>query len=201
MNKTLKGLVASFLTMGVAGAALAQGTIIFDTYNANPAKGGVYLPYSTTPVGSSFYGQLFYSDTSAANPIANFIPFSNVEAFSDTNNAIVDPTLVVDPNQFGGNHVFVQLRVWNVSAGNTWATAVGPTPPVSSSAGLLAFGNSAVMTLTLGGDDGGPGDPPVRPGTANSFASFGLDGSVPPRPPQCPSLPPSFSVVLARRLC
>jgi len=124
------------------------------TFNANTAKGGVYLPGTTTGVGSSFDGQLFFSDASAANPIANFTAFSTVFTFSDANNAIIDPSLVVDPNQFGGNHVFVQLRVWNASAGATWLGAVGATPPSSGSATLTAYGNSTVMTLTLGGDDG-----------------------------------------------
>jgi len=178
MNKTSKSLAAGLLATGLTIAAFGQGTINFDTFNANTAKGGVYLPNTTTGVGSAYDGQLFYSDTSSANPIANFTAFSTVFAFSSGNNAIIDPSLVVDPNQAGGNHVFVQLRVWNASAGNSWATAVGASPlplPGTGSATLTAFGNSSVMTLTLGGDDGlGQGDPPFTPGVANNFTSFAL---------------------------
>jgi len=180
MNKTIKTLAIGLLTTGLTAATFAQGTINFDTFNANTAKGGVYFPGTTTSADATIDGQLFYSDTSAANPIANFTAFSPVLQFSTANGTIIDPTLIVDPNQFGGNHVFVQLRVWNASAGGTWATAVGINPPATGSAGLTEFGNSSVMTLTLGGDDGlGQGDPPVTPGTANSFTSFAMTAVAP----------------------
>jgi hypothetical protein len=172
MNKTIKSLALGLVIGGVASATYAQGVINFFTFNSsNPLKGQVFLPSSTTAVGTTFYGQLFYSDVSAT---AAQSPLSAVEAFNSS--GVINLGNITDPVDDAGNFIWYSLVVWSASGGSTAAAALGanyPAGAVVPGLGLTSYGDSSTVRVTLGGIDA-ENDPPFNVPQANGFNNLTL---------------------------
>jgi hypothetical protein len=179
MNKTIKSLALGLVIGGVASATYAQGVINFFTFNSTTTKGQVFLPSSTSPIGTQYYGQLFYSDVSATAPQS---PLSPVEAFNSS--GVINLGNITDPVDDAGNFIWYSLVVWSASGGNTAAAALGanyPSGAVVPAPALTAYGDSSTVRVTLGGIDA-ENDPPFNVPQANGFNNLTLTATTVPEP-------------------
>jgi hypothetical protein len=175
-NQLKKSLAVGLLAAGLTPAVFAQGTIDFATFNGqNSAKGQVFQPNSTTPIGATFVGQLWDEAVGGTTLTA----LSAVETFNSS--GVINFGTLNDPNNAPGDQIDYVLRVWNSAAGTDWNTAVGNNPlGGTGSPQLTAFGQSALTKVTLGGidSDGNPNTVPF----SNGYANFALTPTVTPEP-------------------
>lgn len=166
----MKKLIACLLMVAGVTGALAQGTVTFITFNSNTSLGTTFKPDGTTLADSTLLGQLWWSASSAGT----FAPFDISGApqpFQGTSGYINDGAPGLS-GTFGGDAVFVQMRVWNAAAGSDWNTAVGANPPTTANPLLTMYGISATKSRTLGGINS-DGDP-VPNQQFNTFANLTL---------------------------
>lgn len=168
----MKKLIASLVLVAGATAAFSQGSINFFTFNSNTALGTAFLPGGVTPVPSSYYGQLWWSDTSGGT----YAPVGTPTAFSVGSPGYVNSGTVTIPGRDNGSILFFQMRVWNTSAGATWAAAGGDTP--GSNPLLIAYGISQNKSRTIGGGFDTDGNFVPQP-QFNNFANFSLTAVAP----------------------
>jgi hypothetical protein len=147
MKTRIEAVFAAFLSLGAAMDLRAQGTVVFDTFNSNPAYGLVFQPHSTTPLGpplgADFVGQIWYGDVNSMDSMsAAGLPVG----FSINTPGYIQDGTVSLPAHPAGSTVYLQLRVWNLGAGAAWEVALG-------SSALLAKGVSAITPCLLGGVD------------------------------------------------
>lgn len=145
-------LTASVLT------AMAQGTINF---NNRVTVAGINAPvtYNGAGVlGPDYVGQLFVDNGGSYEAVGTPKAFQEnalLAGYVNGGNTIV-------PFVAPGADASVILRAWNAAAGSDWATASG--------AGNLISGESAPITITLGG----AGAPPSLPANLTGLAGFQL---------------------------
>lgn len=165
----MKKTVLSLLMVAAATAAFAQGTVTFNTFNgANTALGRTYMPDGISAPGGAYLGQLWWSDTSGGT----YAPIGTPQAFSTATPFYVQDGSVAfnSPFRDAGTVIFFQMRVWNASAGATWAAAGGDTP--GSNPLLANYGISPIKSRTLGGTDSEFNI--FTPQQFNTFANFNL---------------------------
>lgn len=157
------------LTVGLAislaaSVVKADGTINFFTFNNNTSFGQVYLPGTTTSVGSTFLGQLYVSTSlnGTYTAVGSAVAFSGGGA---SPSAINSGSVNVPGSAAGGDTVFYKLYVWNSAAGSTFEQA--------SVSGAGIVGKSAGNSIILGGVPSGGGSS-LPPNQANTFTSFQL---------------------------
>ncbi len=138
------------------------GEINFFTYNTNSNLGRVLDLDGQTPLNHNFVGQLWAGTN---NSETAFAPIGNPASFLDGLGAgyIRDASIKL-PGLRGGDTFYLQLRVWEKCAGDTYEEAVLN----GSSAGRSAV-FSAVAHATI--ENGGPGLPPRN---ANTFPTFAV---------------------------
>jgi hypothetical protein len=145
-------------------AALAQGTIIFDTYNANTSLGQVFINGGLAPAPYNCVGQLWYSDVSSTSAFSSLSPVVN---FSTNMPGYINCGTVTLPSVPPGTTIWYQLRAWFAAAGPDWEWATN-----WHNVFMNQYGLSSVESAVLGGiDEGGNVFVPQQ---ANDFPSFAL---------------------------
>lgn len=136
----MKKLIASLLMVATVTSALAQGSVTFNTAgNANTALGRVFKADGTTAPGSSFYGQLWWSDTS--NGV--FAPGDQGrQAFSASTPNFVQDGSVTITGRDPGVAVWISMYVWD-----------GLSLTYPGIGALSEYGISQAKSRTLGGTD------------------------------------------------
>jgi hypothetical protein len=151
-------LLGVFLTAATP-AAFAQGTLLFSTYNSDPAFGRVFLADGATPVSDAFFGQIWFSDV---GPAASLSPAGPPEFFSAALPGYVQDGSVSFPADAPGTTVWLQLRVWNYQAGYGW-------PPIGNPE-IVELGMSGIASCVLGGV--APGGTVFPTQQFNNFPTF-----------------------------
>ncbi len=159
-----KRAVILMASVSTAVACFGQGQIQFLTFNNDPTKGKVFAPNGTTPLDSTYYGQLLggTSPTSLA-PIGSPVAFLSGGGAGYVNG----PTVNI-AGTFGGDTYYYALAAWSSTAGNTYNAAV-------TSQGFVIDSRivGAPVAVTLGGTPAGGGTPLGVP-SANGFNNFSL---------------------------
>jgi hypothetical protein len=138
------------------------GEINFFTYHTNGLFGRVLDLDGQTPLNSGYMGQLWAGTNgseSALVPIGNPLPF--LDGFGA---GYIRGGSLKLPGLRGGDTVYLQLRVWEQCAGDTYDRAVA-----NGSATGRSTIFSAVAHATI--ENGGPGLPPRN---ANMFPTFAV---------------------------
>jgi len=157
MKKYFLGLLAVGLL--AANSAFAAGEINFLTFNSGDNTKGTAF-FNSTPVGSTFMGQLYVSSTLNGTYTAVGSAVSFIDGFGVIN---AGPVALGSFNT--GDNAFYIVRAWNSAAGSTFESA--------SVAGNGIVGSSAATAFTVGGTI--PGSPPtVITATANLHPTFSL---------------------------
>ena len=165
----MKKLIATLMMMAGAYGALAQGSVTFITFNAaNSASGTTFLNDGTTPAGAGIIGQLWWS-TSSNGVYQVFDTGGSPQSFSG---GYVNDGAAIISSLLGGDAVWVQMRVWNASAGATWEQAVPDINNPTQNPLLQFYGITASRSRTLGGINS-DGDP-VPPPSFNNFPNLNL---------------------------
>jgi hypothetical protein len=159
--KSLFALVCGLLC-AIAVNAKADGTINFFTFNSNLSFGQVYLPGTSTSVGSSFLGQLYVSSSLNGTYVAVGTPLA-FQGGGAQPSAINSASPVTIASANGGDVYFYKLAAWDSAAGATFETA-----KVSGISGI-----SGAVQVTLGGTPSGGGASLPAP-QSNGFTSFQL---------------------------
>jgi len=136
----MKKLIASLLMVAAVTSAFAQGSVTFNTFgNANTALGKTFLPDGVTGPGASFWGQLWWSDTS--NGV--FAPGdSGRQAFSAATPNYVQDGSVNISGRDPGVAVWISMYVWD-----------GPSLTYPGGSAQSAYGISQAKSRTLAGTD------------------------------------------------
>lgn len=163
-NESIKSLLIGLFLATGGMAAFGQGQLNFFTYNVtNSAYGEVFLSDGVTPANSNFVGQVWYSDVSSTASLSAIGPVMN---FSAAVPGYIAYGSILFPSDAPGTTVWLQLRVWNASAGSDWATAM-------ASPNLTEFGTSEIESHILGGVPPFP-NPPIPVPQFNDFENFSL---------------------------
>jgi hypothetical protein len=168
MKKLFLGLFACALL--AANSAFATGEIQFLTFNSgDSSKGTVFNTDGTTPVGSTFLGQLYISSTIGGTYTAIGSAVSFIDGFGVINAG------TVTINGFNpGDSAFYMLRAWNSAAGSTFEAA--------SVAGNGIVGSSAPAAFQVGGTGSTGNPPPVFSAVANIHPTFSVSVAAVPEP-------------------
>jgi hypothetical protein len=129
----MKKLIVSLMLVAGTTVAFAQGGINFYTFNANTSLGTCYLPASQGGglVPSSFFGQLYWSDTSNGS----FAALGSGTAFSSGAPGYVNFGSLTVPGRDNGVAVWFSMYVWDGASFANPGTAYGITQAKSRTLG------------------------------------------------------------------
>lgn len=140
----MKKILIAICMLAMVGPAFAQGSVNFLNYNtANGVNGRVRLDtLSGAYIGATYLGQIFAgSSAGSLAPIGSPVAFRNNT--SGVGTGIISAGELAIPGIAAGSPAFIQLRAWEAAGGATWdAASVNPAARV---------GQSATITVTLGG--------------------------------------------------
>lgn len=157
----MKKLLLSIIAVGLLAvqSAFADGEITFATFNNDDASKGV-TSYLGSPVGNTFFGQLYISSTINGTYTAIGTPVAFITGFG-----VINAGTVTFTGFNPGSSAFYILRAWNSAAGSTFEQAS------ASASGIV--GSSAATAFTVGGTGTG-NPPPVFTAVANIHNNFSL---------------------------
>jgi hypothetical protein len=158
------GPVTSDRPSSFVPAGGASVWVNFFTFNSSGSLGRVFQ--GLTPVGGGFVGQLFATGN---NSEASLVSIGSAVPFQSGPGAgYINSGLVSVPGISPGQTIYLQLRVWEIAKGATYAAAL---------ANGSKAGKSAIFAVTaIAPPDAGPTGPPP---SANGFVSFVLNGAPP----------------------
>jgi hypothetical protein len=168
MKKSLFCCVASTMMLMtiVSRGAQADGQINFFTFNSNTSFGQIFEPDNVSPLGPTFFGQIYGSTSSDAGA---FFSIGMPVTFGGADGqqlGYVDGGAVSVPGVNPGTTFFYQVRAWDGSFESFDAAVVA--------GGVL--GSSEVRSRVLGGNLEVEGDDPQSFNILNTsnFPSFAL---------------------------
>lgn len=170
MKKFILTLAMGAVLFSATTTHAVDGIISFLTFNGNDtSKGTVFNTDGTTPVGSSFLGQLYVSSTINGT----YSPIGSATAFIDGFGVINGNSATTVTGFVAGDTAFYKLVAWNSAAGSTFEQA-----SVNVS-GIV--GSSVATQFTVGGTTTGS-QPQVIESFANIHPTFSVSVAAVPEP-------------------
>jgi hypothetical protein len=167
-----KMIISALVCVLTAASALAQGQINFG--NLAPASGvnaPVFLDGGTVRLdGPTYMAELM------AGPDAGSLTARGTTAFLSGGGAgYINGGVMTLTGIPGGTAAFIQIRVWNTTAGANYAAALA-----AGQAGMAnAYGSSTVFSVVTGNP---AGSPPTNPANLVGLTSFNLNSGIIPEP-------------------